>query len=97
MAFNYQTLKQYTGDAFIDQTLTGSKIAAGTVAQDDIATGAVDSNKLADGAVNLGSSVVTGTVPVSAGGTGLTSVGGNHTILSANSSGNALEYRNEGF
>jgi len=97
MAFNYQTLKRYTGEAFIDATLTGSKIAATTVTADDIAAGAVDSNKLADAAVNLGSSVVTGTVPVNRGGTGLTSVGGNNTILSANSAGNALEYRNEGF
>ena len=88
MAFNYQTLKQYTGEAFIDATLTGSKIAATTVTADDIASGAVDANKLADAAVNLGSSVVTGTVPVGRGGTGLTSVGGNNTILSANSAGN---------
>jgi hypothetical protein len=97
MAFNYQTLKKLTGTAFVDGTITNAKIANTTVATDDIAGNAITSGKLANSAVDLTSSVVTGAIPASKGGTGLTSVGGNNTVLRANSAGTALEYSALGF
>jgi len=97
MAFNYQTLKKITGTAIVDGTIQTGKIATDTVTTDDLAGTAVTAGKLANAAVDLGGADVTGTLPANRGGTGLTSVGGNHTVLRANSAGNALEYGNIGF
>jgi len=97
MAFNYQTLKKLTGTAFDDGTIQAAKIADTTVSSDDLAGNAVTAGKLANAAVDLASSDVTGTMPVNKGGTGLTSVGGNHSVLKMNSAGNALEYGTVGF
>lgn len=97
MPFNYQTLKRLTGTAFVDGSITASKTADRTIETADVASNAITAAKLASGAVDLSSNKVTNTLPVSKGGTGLTSVGSANTRLATNPSGNGLEYRNSGF
>lgn len=97
MPFNYETLKNLTGQSFIDGAITSDKIANRTIPTTDIDNTSVTSAKMAAASVDLQGTVITGVLPVSQGGTGLTSVGSNHTVLRANSAGNALEYANIGF
>lgn len=97
MPFNYQTLKRLTGTAFVDGSITASKTADRTIETADVASSAITAAKLASGAVDLSSNKITNTLPVSKGGTGLTSVGAANTRLATNASGNGLEYRNSGF
>lgn len=97
MPFNYNTLKNLIDTSFVDNSITGDKIASTTVSASNIQDGAVTSGKFASSAVNLNSSVVTGSLSVSRGGTGLTSVGSANTVLRMNSSGNGYEYSTIGF
>lgn len=97
MPFNYQTLKGLTNDSLVNTTLTDSNIANRTIPTADIANDAVTSTKFAAGAVSLASNIVTGSVTVARGGTGLTAIGAANTALVTNSSNNALEYRSIGF
>jgi hypothetical protein len=97
MPFNYQTLKRLTGTAFVDGSLTAAKTSDRTIETADVGSGAITAAKLSSGAVDLSTNKVTNTLPTSKGGTGLTSVGSNHTRLAVNSSANGLEYRNTGF
>jgi hypothetical protein len=71
-----------------------SDIATDGVTTAKLANSAVTSNKLAANSVDLGSSVVTGTNPISKGGTGLTGVGSNLQVL--RSTGSALQYADIG-
>ena len=84
-----------TTDKIADGQVTGAKIAAGQVSSDKIAAGAVTTAKIADGNVALNSSETTGVLPVSRGGTGLSSVTNDRTLM-VNSAGNALEHGNIG-
>ena len=97
MAFDYQTLKRITGTAIIDGTLTTGNIASRTIATSELADGQITAAKLGSSSVNYTSAVVTGTMPVSKGGTGLTGIGGANTMLRTNSAGNGLEYATLGF
>lgn len=97
MPFNYQTLKNLTGSAIVDLQIGTSQITDRSIPDADITAGAVTSGKMASSAVNLASSTVTGTLPISKGGTGLTSIGGSNTMLRTNSSNNGLEYAVAGF
>ena len=97
MPFNYQTLKNLTGSAIVDLQIGTSQISDRSIPDADITAGAVTSGKMASSAVNLASSTVTGTLPISKGGTGLTSIGGSNTMLRTNSSNNGLEYAVAGF
>ena len=97
MPFNYNTLKNLIDTSFVDNSITGDKIASTTVSASNIQDGSVTSGKFASSAVNLNSSVVTGSLSVSRGGTGLTSVGSANTVLRMNSSGNGYEYSTIGF
>jgi len=76
MPFDYQSLKNITNEAIIDGTLSAADIADLNVVAGKIQLGNVTSDKLGSGAVNLGSAVVTGTLPVSRGGLNLTSFSG---------------------
>lgn len=97
MPFDYQALKNLTGDSFVDNSIQAGKISDRTIPSEDIAPGAVSAAKLGSGAVDLGSAVTTNALPATRGGTGLTSVGSANRVLSINSSNNALEYREAGF
>lgn len=76
MAFNYQSLKNLTGDAIVDDTITADDIAGTTVSQAKIGPGAVTSDKLATNAVDTTQTTVTGVLPVSKGGLGTSTFGG---------------------
>ncbi len=97
MPFDYQALKNLTGVSFVDNSITVGKIADRSIPTEDISNSTVSSAKLAAGSVDLGSSITTNSLPVSRGGTGLTSVGSANRVLSTNNANNALEYRDAGF
>lgn len=96
MAFNYQELKNLKTEALIDDTINSDNIGDGQVHTAKINSGTMTSAKFGSGSVNTSSGTVTGTLPVNRGGTGLTSVGGNNTVLTTNNSGNGLAYANTG-
>jgi hypothetical protein len=97
MPFNYQTLKNLTGSAIVDNSLSNSNIASRTIPTGDIADLAVTSGKLATGSVSLSGTVVSGIAPVTIGGTGLSAVGSANTVLMTNATNDGLEYRSTGF
>lgn len=97
MAFNYQTLKNLTGSAIIDLEVNTSQLADRSIPDADIVAGAIGSSNMSTNSVDLGSSTVTGTLPVSKGGTGLSSIGSANTVLRTNASNNGLEYAVAGF
>lgn len=76
MPFNYQSLKNLTGSAFIDGTIDTADIANTTLTAGKFALGSIDSTKLAPNAVNTTTGVVTGTLPISKGGLGTTTLPG---------------------
>tara|TARA_Y200000002_G_scaffold58962_1_gene44408 strand:- start:38738 stop:39595 length:858 start_codon:yes stop_codon:yes gene_type:complete len=94
MAFNYQTLKKVKSESIIDGEIKEADLANLTVQTADINDGAVTSDKLATGSVSMTGSIVTGTLPVSSGGTGLSSNPSNaYYALGYNDGGSALQYR----
>ena len=98
MAFDYQTLKNiYGSNAIIDGQIDSNRLVSRTIATSNIQSGAVDGAKIGASQINYTSSIVTGTMPVSKGGTGLTGVGGSTSILRSNSGNSALEYASVGF
>ena len=97
MAFDYQTLKQINSAAITDGTLVAGNFASQTIGTADIADANVTAAKFTAGSVDYTSSVVTGVMPVSKGGTALNAVGGANTALRTNSAGNGLEYAVLGF
>ena len=97
MAFNYQALKNLTSDSFVNEAITTDTIANRSIPTADINAGAVTGAKFATGAVDVTAATVSNTLPVTKGGTGLTSVGSANTLLRINSSNNALEYATSGF
>jgi hypothetical protein len=80
-----------TTDKIADGNITGAKIAAGQVGTSELAAGAVSTAKIADANVSLNSAETTGVLPVIRGGTGLSSVTNDRTLM-VNSAGNALEH-----
>jgi hypothetical protein len=96
MPFNYQTLKQITENAIVNSTLTGSDLTISAVTDTKLANSTITSAELATGSVNLTAATVTGTMPVSKGGTSTTSLGSAYNVLRTNSSNNALEYSDSG-
>jgi hypothetical protein len=96
MAFNYQTLRRITGTAVVDGSLTDRELGDASGTQIKIADGAIDSAKLAANSVNLAAGTVTGTLPLSKGGTGITSVGSSGQMMQVNSSNNGLTYGSHG-
>ena len=72
--------------------ITTAKIQDNAVTGGKMASGAVTAAKLDTGAIALNTSVVTGTLAVSKGGTGLSSVGAANRTLKINNAANAYEY-----
>ena len=97
MPFNYQTLKKINSDSISNLALVAANFANTTIPSAKIATGGITSGKLAAGAVDYASNIVTGSVSVSKGGTGLSSVGAANTLLRTNAAANAYEYAAHGF
>jgi len=94
MAFDYQTLKNLRTDAIIDGAIATADFADSSVTASTIVAGNITATKLASGAINNSSSVTTGTLPYSKGGTQLTSFpGANQAIYS---DGSNLYYSNHG-
>tara|TARA_B110000503_G_scaffold89598_1_gene135647 strand:- start:17659 stop:18507 length:849 start_codon:yes stop_codon:yes gene_type:complete len=94
MAFNYQTLQRITGSAIVAGNVSTADLAQNSVQAAEISANAVTDAKLANSSVNVGGTKVTGSLPVSKGGTGLGSVGGNLQTL--RSTGSALQYADIG-
>jgi len=92
MAFNYQTLKNLSTDSLINLTVTGNDFNTSAITTAKIADGVITSTELGTNAVDLTSAVVTGTTPISKGGTARTGVGSAYHALVANSSNNGLDY-----
>jgi hypothetical protein len=96
MAFNYDTLKRITREGVVSDTVSAGDLAANSITSAKLANSSVGSSELANNSVVLSSGDVTGSLPVSRGGTGLTSVGGANQALTINSSNNGLTYANVG-
>ena len=96
MAFNYDTLKRITREGVVSDTISAGDLAADSITNAKLANSSVGSSELANNSVVLSGSDVTGSLPVSRGGTGLTSVGGANQALTINSSNNGLTYANVG-
>lgn len=83
---------QVTGTKLQDSSVTNAKISNTTVTGTKIASSQIGSSELANNAVDVSSAKVTGTLPVSRGGTGRTSVGSANYNLRVNGSANGYEY-----
>lgn len=70
MAFNYETLKKYKSESFVDLTVQSTDIDNLAVNSDKIADGNVTSTKLGTNSVDLSSNKVSGTLATSKGGLG---------------------------
>ena len=92
MAFDYNSLKNLSNAAFISNTIQGSDIAAQQITTSVVAGSTLTANEFASGAVNLTSSVVSGTTPLSKGGTDNSGLGSAYQVLANNSSANGLTY-----
>ena len=86
MPFNYQSLKNLTGSAFIDGTIDTADIANTTLTAGKFALGSIDSTKLAPNAINTTTGVVTGTLPISRGGLGTNALPGANQAFYSNGS-----------
>ena len=75
-----------------DTTITGAKIASQQVTGAKIANSSITEGKIADASIRFTQAEVTGTTPVSKGGTGLSSVGSANNTLKVNNAGNGLEF-----
>ena len=94
MAFDYQTLKNLRNDSIIDGAIATSDLADSSVTASKIVANNVTAAKLASSAINNTTGVTTGTLPVSKGGTTLTSfAGANRAIYS---DGSSLSFQNHG-
>ena len=96
MPFDYQTLKQINSSAIIDGTIQTASIASRTIPTSDLADSNITASQLSNSSVDLGSGIVTGTMPVGKGGTAITSVGSANTVLRTNSAANGYEYATVG-
>lgn len=96
MAFDYQTLKNLSSASFVANTLTGSDVGASQITTAVLANTALTSTEFATSAVDLTSTTVTGTAPLSKGGTGLTAIGSAYQVLAANSGNTAFNYAPHG-
>jgi hypothetical protein len=94
MPFDYQTLKNLRTEAIVDSSIGTGDMADSSITATQIATSSITAVKIGSGAVDLASSVVTGALPVSKGGIGLTTfAGANRAIYS---DGSNLSFQNHG-
>jgi hypothetical protein len=92
MPFDYQTLKNLTDQSLVNLTVAGADLAANSVTTVKIAAATITAAELATGAVQLDQSTVTGTMPASKGGTGLSSFPGAYQALTVNASNNGYAF-----
>lgn len=90
MAFDYQSLKNLTEQSVVNDTIADVDIADATMTTNKFVVGSLNSGKFASSAVNIASSTASGTLPVSRGGTGLSSLGGAYRAITSN--GSSLSY-----
>ena len=81
MPFNYQTLKNLNSNSFVANTLTGADLAANAVTTTNLQNIAITGQELATGSVNLAGTKVSGTIPATSGGTGLTGFAGANLLF----------------
>ena len=81
MPFDYQTLKNISGAAIIDGTVSTADLGSNQITADRIAAGNVSSSKFAGSAVDTTAGTVTGTLPYSKGGRQNTGVGGAYQAI----------------
>jgi hypothetical protein len=96
MAFDYKTLRNLSSDSFISNTITGTDVADQNITTAKIANSTITNTELGVNSVILSDSTVTGTVPVTKGGTGLTAIGSAYQVLSMNSGASGLTFANSG-
>jgi hypothetical protein len=94
MPFNYQSLKNLTSAAIVDNSISTSDISNLTITGDRIVNGAIAPADLATSSVDTTSATVTGTLPVSKGGVGLTTFAGANRAIYSN--GSSLSFQNHG-
>jgi hypothetical protein len=94
MPFNYQSLKNITSVAITNSSLEAADLANLTVIGSKIVNGNITSAKLATSAVDVTSGKVTATLPISKGGTGLSTFGGAFRAIQSN--GSALSWEQHG-
>jgi len=83
MPFNYQSLKNITGAAIVDDSLVEANIAGLNVTADKLELSAVTNTKMASGSVDLIAATVTGVLPINRGGLNISSFsGGNRAVYS---------------
>ena len=92
MAFNYQTLKKFTNEAIVADGVTTADIGNLEVKTGKIAPNAITSVQIGTGAVDMASNTVSGTLPGSQGGSGITSIGSSTQVLRTTSGGSSLEW-----
>ena len=87
MAIDYNSLKKITSASIVDGSIAAADIADGNVTANEIGNTQISSAKMATNSVDLGANTVTGTLPVSKGGTGTTNpFGGAYQTLISNGS-----------
>jgi len=94
MPFNYQSLKNITSAAIVDSAVSTANIAGLAISGDRLVNNTVAAVNLATGAVDNTSGIITGTLPVSKGGTALTSLPGANQAIYSN--GSTLSFQNHG-
>jgi hypothetical protein len=92
MPFNYQTLKNLISPSFVSNTIVGDDVGNQQVTTAKIANNTITATQLASNSVDLASNKVTGTTPISKGGTNATGVGSAYQILATNSANNSLNF-----
>ena len=92
MAFDYQTLKNISTQAFIANTVQGNDIGSGQVTTAKFAANTITGNELGTNSIDVTSGTVTGTTALGKGGTDNSSLGSAYRLLTVNSSGNGLTY-----
>ena len=102
MAFDYQTLKNINAQLAVTAANViggggSGSIAAGNVTTAVLAASSVTGAKLANASVSLQASTITGVLPYTSGGTGLSSYPNDYNyLLRANSGNTAMEYASHG-
>lgn len=92
MPFNYQTLKNISQAALVNDAIIGADLATNAVTNAKISNATISSNELGTGSVDVTQASVSGTLPVGKGGTGLTGLPGSYRVLASNSGNSALEF-----
>ena len=95
MAFDYQLLKKITNASIVDSGVQNADFDDLSITTDKIADGDIGSAKLGTGSVQLNATTVTGTLPISKGGTGRTTIGSAYQLAIRDSGGN-ISFANSG-